>query len=211
LLLGGRFDAFEQTDKDLINNTETFQSGSAFSPRLGIVYQPIKPISLYASYSRSFFPTIGRSVDDESFEPGRGTQYEVGVKADINDRISATFALFDLTRTNVTTTDPDNLDFQIQTGEQNSRGIELFVSGEILPGWNIIAGYAYTDARITKDNTFESGNRLNNVPFNSFNLWSSYEFQTGSLKGLGFGLGFFYVGDRQGDLDNTFTLPDHLL
>ncbi|NJK51657.1 MAG: TonB-dependent siderophore receptor [Leptolyngbyaceae cyanobacterium SU_3_3] len=210
LLLGSRFDAFEQTDKDLLAGTETPQSGSAFSPRLGIVYQPIKPISLYASYSRSFTPTIGRSRNNEPFEPGRGTQYEIGVKADINDKLSTTLALYDLTRTNVNTTDPDDPNFEIQTGEQNSRGVELFVSGEILPGWNIIAGYAYTDARIAKDNSFPVGNQINNVPSHSFNLWSSYEIQKGSLKGLGFGLGFFYVGDRPGDLDNSFTLPSYL-
>lgn len=209
LLLGGRFDAFEQTDEDLTEDTETFQSGDAFNPRLGIVYQPIEPISLYASYTRSFTPTSGRSFDDEPFEPGRGRQYEVGVKADINDRLSATLALYDLTRTNVNTTDPDNPNFEIQTGEQNSQGVELFISGEILPGWNIIAGYAYTDARITQDETYEVGNSVNNVAENTFNLWTSYEIQQGNLQGLGFGIGFFYVGDRSGDLENTFTLPSY--
>jgi iron complex outermembrane recepter protein len=207
--LGGRFDAFEQTDEDLIADTETPQSGDAFSPRLGIVYQPIKPISLYASYARSFAPTIGRSADNEPFEPGRGTQYEIGVKADINDNLSTTLALYDLTRTNVNSPDPDNPDFEIQTGEQNSQGVELFVSGEILPGWNVIAGYAYTDAKITEDETYAVGNNINNVAENTFNLWTSYELQQGSLKGLGFGLGFFYVGDRTGDLDNTFVLPNY--
>ncbi|QYO63656.1 TonB-dependent siderophore receptor [Leptolyngbya sp. 7M] len=181
LLLGGRFDYFEQTDRNLTEDTETFQSGDAFSPRLGIVYQPIEPISLYANCSRSFTPAIGRSGDNEPFEPGRGTQYEIGIKADINDGLSATLALYDLKRTNVTTRDPDNPNFSIQTGEQNSRGVELNVAGEILPGWNIIAGYAYTDARITEDNTFEVGNRLNNVPEHAFNIWTSYEIQAGDL------------------------------
>lgn len=51
------------------------------------------PISLYASYSRSFTPTIGRASDGEQFEPGRGTQYEIGVKADINEKLSATLTL----------------------------------------------------------------------------------------------------------------------
>lgn len=209
LLVGGRFDAFEQTNRDLINDTEEFQSGNAFSPRVGIVYQPIEPISIYASYSRSFAPSIGRSVDGEQFQPERGTQYEIGVKADINDRISATVALYDLTRSNVTTDDLSSPGFSIQTGEQNSRGIELNVAGEILPGWNVIGGYAYTNARITEDNTFKVGNRLNNVPEHSFNLWTSYELQQGELQGLGLGVGFFFVGDRQGDLDNSFILPSY--
>ncbi|MDV2998174.1 MAG: Vitamin B12 transporter BtuB [Chroococcidiopsis sp. SAG 2025] len=207
LLLGGRFDLFEQDFR--FQSDTTSQSGDAFSPRIGIVYQPIQPISLYASYSRSFVPVEGTAFGGGAFEPERGTQYEIGVKADVNERLSATLALYDLTRTNVTTEDPDNPEFQIQTGEQRSRGIELSIAGEILPGWNIIAGYAYTDAEITEDNTLPVGNRLNNVPENSFNLWTSYEIQQGTLQGLGFGLGFFYIGERQGDLDNSFQLPSY--
>jgi iron complex outermembrane receptor protein len=213
LLLGGRFDLFEQTDRDFLADTETSQSGDAFSPRVGIVYQPIQPISLYASYSRSFAPAIGTAFDGSVFQPERGTQYEVGVKADLNDRLSATLAFYNLTRSNVLTADntpgvPPG--FSIQTGEQRSRGVELTLQGEILPGWNIIAGYAYTDAQITQDNTLVVGNRLNNVPENSFNLWTSYEIQQGALRGLGFGAGLFYVGERQGDLGNTFQLPSYL-
>ncbi|WP_315875356.1 TonB-dependent receptor domain-containing protein [Leptolyngbya sp. 7M] len=73
-----------------------------------------------------------------------------------------------------------------------------------------MAGYAYTDARISEDNDFPVGNRINNVPENSFNLWTTYRFQAGSLEGLGFGLGLFYQGERQGDLANTFQLPSYL-
>ncbi|WP_366931690.1 TonB-dependent siderophore receptor [Nostoc sp. NOS(2021)] len=210
LLLGVRFDAFKETDGDLVANTESSQSGDAFSPRFGIVYQPIQPISLYASYSRSFTPSIGTSFDGSTFEPERATQYEVGVKADLNERISTTLAFYNLTRSNVLTEDPNHPDFSIQTGEQRSRGIEFNIGGEILKGLNVIAGYAYTDATITKDNTYTPGNLLNNVPKNSFNLWTKYEIQSGSLKGLGFGLGLFYVGERQGDLENNFQLPSYL-
>ncbi|WP_442939887.1 TonB-dependent siderophore receptor [Nostoc sp.] len=209
LLLGVRFDAFKQTDGDLIANTESSQSGDAFSPRFGIVYQPIQPISLYASYSRSFSPAIGRSFDGSTFEPERATQYEVGIKADLNQRISTTLAFYNLTRSNVLTEDPINQDYSIQTGEQRSRGIEFNIGGEILPGLNVIAGYAYTDAVITEDETYKPGNYLNNVPKNSFNLWTKYEIQSGSLKGLGFGLGLFYVGSRQADLENDFELPSY--
>ncbi|MEH1855143.1 MAG: TonB-dependent siderophore receptor [Nostoc sp.] len=210
LLLGVRFDAFKETDGDLVANTESIQSGDAFSPRFGIVYQPLPPISLYASYSQSFTPSIGTSFDGSTFEPERGTQYEVGVKADLNERISTTLAFYNLTRSNVLTQDPNNPDFSIQTGEQRSRGIEFNIGGEILKGLNVIAGYAYTDAIITKDNTYTPGNLLNNVPKNSFNLWTKYEIQSGSLKGLGFGLGLFYIGEREGDLENSFQLPSYV-
>ncbi|PIG93429.1 TonB-dependent siderophore receptor [Gloeocapsopsis sp. IPPAS B-1203] len=211
LLLGLRFDAFEQTNRDLLEDTRTNQSGNAFSPRVGIVYQPVEPLSLYASYSRSFTPTIGLAFDGSQFEPGRGTQYEIGVKADLNDQLSATLALYDLTRSNVLTEDPVNPNFSIQTGEQRSRGVELNLTGEILPGWNIFAGYAYTDATVTDDTDSSLvGNFLNNIPENSFNLWTTYEIQEGALQGLGVGAGLFFVGERQGDLANTFQVPSYL-
>ncbi len=118
-------------------------------------------------------------------------------------------AYYDLVRDNVLTTDPNNPEFSIQTGQQRSRGIELNIAGQILPGWNIYAGYAYTDARITKDNTYRPGNRLYITPENAVNLWTTYEFQRGGLKGFGVGLGLFYVGEREGDLENNFQLPDY--
>jgi iron complex outermembrane receptor protein len=214
LLLGVRFDTFKQTANDRIANRELDNSGDAFSPRVGIVYQPVPPISLYASYSRSFTPPSVTAIafDGGIFQPERGEQYEVGVKADLSNRLSATLAFYDLTRSNVLATDnrlgiPPG--FSIQTGEQRSRGIELNLAGEILPGWNIIAGYSYNDARITKDTTLAIDNRLNNAPENTFNLWTTYEIQQGALQGLEFGLGFFFVGERQGDLANTFQVPSY--
>jgi len=211
VLLGGRFDFIDRKYEDLVNNTESSGTDSAFSPRFGIVYQPIPAISLYTSYTSSFTPPGGSYFFgvDSSFKPERGNQYEVGVKADLNDRLSATVALFDLTRTNVTTEDPNRPNFSIQVGEQNSQGIELNLAGEILPGWNIFAGYAYIDARITKDNTLTPGNRLSNSANHSFNLWTSYEIQKGNLQGFGAGIGLFFVGDRA-NFDNTYTVPSYL-
>nr|MCU0537448.1 TonB-dependent siderophore receptor [Hydrococcus sp. Prado102] len=209
-LLGGRFDFFDEQTTNRVDDTESSQSGDAFSPRVGIVYQPIPPISLYASYSRSFTPSIGVSATGETFEPERGTQYEVGIKADITSRLSATLALYDLTRTNVTTTDPDNPVFSVQSGEQRSRGVEFDVTGEILPGWEIIAGYAYTDARIVEDNDVPVDNRLFSVPEHAFNIWTTYRIQSGFAEGLGFGLGLYYLGDRPIDNANTVDLPSFL-
>ena len=73
-----------------------------------------------------------------------------------------------------------------------------------------LGSYAYTDAEVTEDNAISVGNLLLGVPENQASLWTTYEIQVGSLKGLGFGLGLFYVGERQGDVDNSFELPDYL-
>jgi iron complex outermembrane receptor protein len=219
-LIGGRYDwVSTDTKGDFITPGETTvlptRNDGAFSPRVGLVYQPSDTVALYASYTRSFFPLAGfdnLSPDENvTFDPTRGTQYEVGVKTDFLDgRLSATLATYHLTRTNVLTPDPDDPTRSIQTGEQGSQGIEFDVTGEILPGWNMILSYALTNAEVTKDNTFPEGNRLANVPENQASLWTTYTIQEGVLEGLGFGLGLFYIGERQGDLDNSFQLGDYL-
>jgi iron complex outermembrane recepter protein len=209
-VIGGRFDTFNGESNNLTDGEITETEADAFSPRVGLVYQPIEPISLYASYTRSFTPATGRSINNEPFEPQRGTGYEIGVKTEIiKNRLSSTLAFYDTTLTNVATTDPNNDLFEIQTGEQNSQGIELDLSGEILPGWDIFAGYAYTDAKITEDNTFTVGNRLESAPEHDLNFWTAYTIQRGDLAGLGFGLGIFYVSESPGDLDNSFFLEDY--
>jgi iron complex outermembrane receptor protein len=217
LLVGGRFDIVDQkidnnpTAFDSTSSSST-QSNNAFSPRVGIVYQPIEPISLYASYSRSFRPNEETTFDGSLLEPERGTQYEVGVKADLLDgRLSTTLSFYQIKKTNVATVDINNPDFVIASGEQRSQGVELDIAGEILPNWKIIASYAYTDAEVTQDNNIPVGNRLRNIPEHSASLWTTYEISRGSLQGLGFGIGFSFVGDRQGDIENTFELPSYFL
>jgi outer membrane receptor protein involved in Fe transport len=215
LLLGGRYDYAHgrtkfKSDADRFAET-TKVDDHAFSPRVGLVFQPISTVSLYASYARSLFPQLGATFEGTPFEPERGEQYEAGVKAELlNRRLTATLALFQLTRQNVLTDDPANPDFSIQTGEQRSRGIELDLAGQILPGWQVIASGAYTDAEITKDNVFPVGNRFAGVPTLSGSVWSIYEIGTGGLKGFGFGAGIFAAGRREGDLDNSFEVPGYV-
>ncbi|MEH2263860.1 TonB-dependent siderophore receptor [Nostoc sp.] len=210
LLLGGRFDTVSIEQKDLASQSVTNDNNSAFTPRVGIVYQPIPPISLYASYAESFVPQYGRSRDNSPFTPESSKQYEVGVKGEMFDgKLSATLAAYHLTKSNVLTTDPTDANFSIQVGEQTSKGIELDIVGQIMPGWNVIASYGYTDARVTRDNDLPVGNRLQNVAENTASLWTSYELQQGDFKGLGFGLGLYYVGDRPGDFEQSFILPSY--
>jgi iron complex outermembrane receptor protein len=212
LLAGGRFDIYDLQAVDSLSNTEREDTVQRFTPRIGIVYQPIPEISLYGSYSQAFTPNIfGQTVDGGFLEPELSQQFEIGVRGEFaNGRLIANLAAYNLTKRNVEGPDPNNPDFSIAVGEIRSRGIELDVSGEILPGWNLIASYALTDAEVTEDNFYEAGNRPNNVPRNSASLWTTYEIQSGNLQGLGLGAGVFYVGERQGDFDNTYELPSYV-
>jgi iron complex outermembrane receptor protein len=217
LLAGLRYDTVDQTTTNNPTDfdpttSETTQNNDAFTPRVGIVYQPSQALSLYGSYSRSFTPTTSTTADGEPLEPERGEGWEVGVKAELlPNRLFATLAYFDITKQNVVTADPNNPLSSVATGEQQSRGVELDVTGQISPGWNIIAAYAYTDAEVTRDNTIPVGNQLFNTPKHTASLWTTYEIQTGELQGLGFGIGFNYVGERQGDLENSYQVGSYLL
>ncbi|WP_298906991.1 TonB-dependent siderophore receptor [uncultured Nostoc sp.] len=220
LLVGGRYD-FISTDSDSIADisipSEPQKSGSdsqAFSPRVGIVYQPIEPISLYASYSRSFTPNLGTlRADLTQIEPSRGTQYEVGVKAELfGGRLISSLAAYDIAKTNIPTTDPDNPQYSIALGEVKSRGIEFDIAGEISPGWKVIASAYLNDTYTSKDsNSTIIGGALPAIPSQGASLWTTYEIQKGSLKGLQFGGGIFYVGDRVNDyFDPIITLPSYV-
>jgi iron complex outermembrane recepter protein len=218
LLVGGRFDIvkFKAREVDFLDTgigVISQRDYDAFSPRVGIVYQPIEPISIYASYSRSFNPnTAAVDINRQPLEPERGTQYEVGIKTELlNKKLSATIAAYSITKTNVATPDPNDPDVaSISAGEFKSRGIEFDLAGELSPGWNLIASYAYNDAFVSQDNSIPVGDKPTNAPRHTASLWTTYEIQTGSLKGLGFGAGIFFVGDREIELPNTETLPSYL-
>jgi iron complex outermembrane receptor protein len=152
-------------------------------------------------------------VRGETLKPEKGEGFEAGIKAELlNRKLSLTLAYFDLKKQNVAVADPQFFGFSIASGEQRSRGVELDVVGEILPGWNVIASYAYTDAEVTKDTVLANiGSRLSNIPKHSASLWTNYEIQTGSLKGLGFGVGFNYVGERFGGLPTSYRADAYFL
>ncbi|MGD1896961.1 MAG: TonB-dependent siderophore receptor [Phormidesmis sp.] len=191
------------------------QTVDAFTPRLGVVYQPVPELSLYTSYSRSFTPNGSTTLAGEFLEAEEGEGFEVGIKTELfNQRLFATLAYFDITKTNVATPDPDAPAFAqafLATGEQRSQGIELDITGELSSGWDVLLSYAYTDARVTQDNATPVGNQLIGIPEHSASLWTTYTIQSGGLEGLGFGLGLNYVGQRPGDLLNSFELEDYWL
>lgn len=224
---GGRFDYFKQklvnrpNDFDS-NQTEDSKTDLAFSPSIGLTYQPWKPIALFANYTESFAPPtdVPRSFNGNLFNPERGKAYEGGVKFQFfENRLRAKIAAFNIKKKNVLTADPLNgFAFSVATGEQRSQGIEFDIAGRILPGWDIIATYAYIDTRVTKDLLFLEGSRVPNSALHQGSLWTTYFLQEGPLKGLGAGLGMYAQGKRNGIFQCTdpancqapFELPGYV-
>lgn len=209
LLVGARFDYVRQTQ--VSDGVYSDQEDTAVSPRVGISYHMADPLYLYANYTQSFQPQVGLSAAGQQFDPSRGTQYEAGVKVNVvPNRLMATVAVYRIIRKNLLTTDPNNLFFSIQTGEQRSQGVELDLTASLYPGWQVIASYAYTDASVQQDTDIPVGNRLRDVARHAGSVWTTYEMHDGALKGLGGGVGLFAVGERNMDILNTAQLPGYV-
>lgn len=208
LMLGARGDWYYQKSINKITDVELTSDDKSVTPRAGLVYQVAEPFALYGSYSRSWIP-IGagtRSVSGETFDPEKAEQFEVGAKIDLASRVTGTLAVFQLTKQDVVVRDPANPGFSISVGEQRSRGIELDLAGEVLPGFQVIAAQAFMEAEVTEDPTIQEGNELDNVPRSQSSVWGVYTIANGPFAGLGFGAGVYYVTEVQANLANTYQL-----
>ncbi|QDR82985.1 TonB-dependent siderophore receptor [Sporomusa termitida] len=194
-LAGGRRDWYEN-DANSIKQT-------ANTGRAGIVYHATDELSPYISYTKSFEPQAGADRYGKAFVPTTGTQYELGVQyqpAGSTARFTA--AVFDLRQQNVLTADPLNEiytgpEYNVQTGEVASKGLELEAQLTPVKGLNIIAAYTFLDNKTTKSTVAtDIGNRTAGIAKHVASLWTDYTIQEGKLKRLGFGGGLRYIGSR---------------
>ncbi len=189
----------------------------AFSPKLGIVYQPTKNISLFTSYSSSFTPNTGNTIYGEPIKASIIDQYEVGVKKDFwKGILSTNITLYQIVNSNLAQTAELKADgtpntdttVKILSGETTSKGIEIDISAKPTEGLNIIAGYSYNDMRYTKtsrtNGSFIEGDRLVRTPAHTGNLSFFYTIQSGTLKGISLGAIGNYIGNRLGGWNNQY-------
>ncbi|MDA7949224.1 MAG: TonB-dependent siderophore receptor [Hyphomicrobiaceae bacterium] len=209
LTLGGRNDWAETTTDNFLSRAKTKIDDREFSGRAGLVFKSNSGIAPYVSYSESFLPVGGTDINGDTFDPETGHQYEAGIKYQPpGSRILLTAAVFDLTRENYTTTNPATF-FPEQTGEVNSRGIELSATASLSSGLDLIASFTDFDLEITKSaNPLEVGKKLLQTPETTASIWADYTFQYGSLEGFGFGGGVRYIGDSFADTANAIKIPD---
>ncbi|MDQ8013068.1 MAG: TonB-dependent siderophore receptor [Flavobacterium nitrogenifigens] len=190
---------------------------NAFSPKAGLVYQPTKDISVFGSYSTSFTPNTGTTVDLQPLEASIIDQYEVGVKTDFfKGLLSTNVTVYQITNSNFAQMAPykadgsENNDSSIKllSGETKSKGVEVDVTARPVEGLNIIAGYSYNDMRYTKtsglNGSFIEGDRVARTPSNTANLSFFYTLQEGFFKGVSVGAIGNYIGDRIGGWNNQY-------
>ncbi|MBL8500278.1 MAG: TonB-dependent receptor [Nitrosomonas sp.] len=202
----------------------TTSAEDRFTPRGGLLWQPVPWLSLYGSYTENFGASNTLfNIDGQRLPPQTAQQWEAGLKTEFFDgRLRSTFSYFELTKQGIGAPDPANPFRSRAIGEAETRGIEVDVAGEILPGWNLIATYSHLPfAKITKDrgtefdpdgnvigtNLGNQGKRLFLAAEHTGTLWSTYEFRNEMLRGLKLGGGIQGIGKRQGDPGNNYQLP----
>ena len=217
-VVGLRFDRFEVDLRNNRTGAELSATDELVSPRVGLIYKPQANISFYANYSRAFLPRSGEqlaslSASNAALEPEAFKNLEVGAKWDIQPRLSATIAIYRLTRSNVAVVDPINpADLALLPGDsQRVQGVELGISGKITEKWSLIGGIAYQDAIITQRIESSAGNviaadtELAQVPRRTFSLWSRYDFN----PRWGAGLGVVARDKVYSTTSNLVTLPGY--
>ncbi|SNY95393.1 TonB-dependent receptor [Flagellimonas pacifica] len=205
-MAGIRLDIFDN-EGDLANVDDDYDQ-TTFSPKFGILYQPIlDKLSLFANYQNGFTNVAPELVGDpnsgpqtlKTFDPEQANQLEFGFKTNLfSNRFNATVSYYDIKVTDRVITDPSSPFNKIQGGEVKSSGIEIEINANPVKGLNIRAGYSNNDSETTKSDNAEILNRrpLDAGPENLYNFWANYEFQEGKLDGFGLGLGFNGASER---------------
>jgi iron complex outermembrane receptor protein len=219
-----------EDDSDDFNQT-------AFSPKFGIVYQPIlNKVAVFANYMNGFVNTApgedridGQSIS-RTFEPEHANQFEVGTKLNLfGDRLIATLSYYDIkvdnmvysVITNMPGEDPvdpaddyPNTNYY-QNGAQQNKGFEASIMAMPVDGWNILAGYSYNDSKLTEgDRDFVNFRPESAGPRNIANLWTSYKFSQGRLNGFGLGFGLNHASENMimnRNRAGQFTLSEYTI
>ena len=211
LLAGVRFDYFDLRFHNNRNGNNLRRVDRLVSPRAGIVIKPFMPLSLYASYSVSYLPSSGDQFSSltsvtQQVKPEKFTNYEVGAKWDVRRNLTLTGALYRQERTNTRATDPTDPTRIVQTGSQRTSGFELGINGNLTRKWQVVGGYAYTNAFITSATTSAAkGATVAMVPRHTFSVWNNYQL----IRRLGFGVGVVNRDDMFAAIDNTVVLPGY--
>lgn len=187
------------------------------SPKIGLVYQPIKDqLSVFANYMNSFTNLASsRGYADENltgepemmnWKPEQANQFEVGAKAELfGGKVNTTVSYYNIEVSNILWTVVDGI--SVQNGKSRSRGFEFDFIANPLRGWNVILGYGYNDNKYIKNTAATQGKRMVWTPKNVANVWTSYKFLDGRIKGFGIGAGLNHVDKVYLDLDEVFATP----
>lgn len=179
-VLGGRFSWYDFTYAAGDYRDSTGVSAK-FSPSAGLIYALTPQWSAYASYAGVFQPQTNRNAANEVLKPITGDSLEAGVKGELLDgKVNTSLALFRYEQKDRAVTDYaagfacDGWYCSRASGKVRAQGLESEVSGEVAPGLQLSAGYAYTTTKYLDDPDNKGQVFSTWTPKHMLRLWSSY-------------------------------------
>ncbi len=169
-----------------------------FTPRVGLSYSINPSTSVYAVFDESFIPQAGATFEGEKFRPVTGNNKEIGIKREwLNGRWTASAAVYQITKNNELSPDPQHQFFSVQLGQTKTQGIELDIRGQLFTGMEVTMNYAFTDAKVTKDTENKQVDRqIPGTDKHIANAWLNYRVPSGKAKGLGVSFGASHAAGR---------------
>lgn len=216
-------DAITTTLENATPTTGSKTINSAYSPKIGLVFQPNKDLSLFASYSNSFTPNTGTTVDLKVLDPSIIDQYEAGIKKDFwNGFLSTNVTVYQISNNNLAqtaqfladgVTENVNTSLKELVGATKGKGIEIDITARPITGLNINAGYSFNETKVSKSSgtngSLVVGDVLARTPKHTANLSFFYKLPNGALKGLTFGAIGNYIGDRTGGWNDDYLWTEN--
>ena len=199
-------------------STTDVSGQTAFSPKFGVVYQPIEnKVALFANYMNGFKNVEPQTQGTpKTFDPEHADQFEIGTKANLfDDKLTLTASYYNILVKDKVMSDPNDPNNSIQGGEVKSRGFEISLIANPFKGLNIIAGLGNNHSEVTKD--FPANGYLGYRPEEAgpetlVNFWANYTINEGKFKGLGIGFGGNHASENKTlnrAVTGTFTLPSY--
>ncbi len=208
-LVGGmRLDAYRQRLARNLVKATTVSRGRPVNFRLGARYAVTDALSVHTNWGESFQLNSGSGAGGVAFAPEQGHGYEIGAAGRWRG-IDVGLTWFDIKKSNVLTTDPNDANFLAPVGSLTSRGVEFDASLRLAERWQAVVNYAWTRAR-TDDRSFATPLALN-VPDHSATAFIVHRFDPGTGRDWQISGGVAYVGKRSGATDASgLMLPDYV-
>ncbi|MDY8108897.1 TonB-dependent siderophore receptor [Fulvimarina sp. 2208YS6-2-32] len=203
--VGVRNDWLDLEETNKLTGVTRADELSETTGRLGLSYLLTDEFSVFGSYAESVIPAA------VGVEPETGHQYEVGVKYQPEAFPALlTASVYDLTRDNLTRTDPVTLQ-QVPIGEVGVRGLDLEAKMQLPFDLDLVASYSYLDAEIGENGTLgNEGNRPAFVAEHVASAFLTYTVPGSGWRGdLTIGGGARYEGPYFFDDANTQNVGGH--
>ncbi|TBU88047.1 TonB-dependent siderophore receptor [Stutzerimonas kirkiae] len=169
----------------------SYEKTGEVTPYAGLVYDLTPEQSIYASYTDIFTPNNVNDISGQVIEPQVGSNYEIGWKGEFYDgRLNANVAIYQVKRDNATELagyNSSNVAYYRAIDGMETKGIDIEIAGEVLPGWNVSGSYSHS-----RSEDADGARQTTEHPLDTVKLWNTYNF-SGEWQNLTIGSGARWV------------------